>query len=273
MFLPGSGYPLSFGIDIGDHYDIVYPEGFKYGSGPFSECNFLNFFGQTKDVILSHAAGIVNTGTKVQTDPQEQDMLSTIQGAVRHFKTVFCKSDGTPDESKGSVISDVINPVFTPGGSKEIERGTGGYSEFVGTKPSEFAFSIQGVRPWDLFNMSRYMLQIQPMSYGVYLVNQEGDVLGVEVLLLSDSSGNPYDPGNQFVAMFLPIPLLALSRQATGLGGLEEPDVTRLVATLPPNWESPYPEYHVFGIQSGASPHMVRFSTLCAIPYATLKNL
>lgn len=275
MLLPGQGYPLTFGFEFEPLADVdVGLGGFIHGSGPFSKCNSRAFFGQTKDVVLTHAFGLSETGNKTRLDPSVDVKEYMNQSINRIVSLLYTGSlDCFPNGDIGGVFKDVMNPVLTPGDAKMIDRETGGYQKYGGMNPSEFSFTLPGVRPLDLYNMSRYMGQIRPMSYGIFLVNQSGDLLGVRVLIGKGS--DPYDPDNYHYSALLPIPILGLRRQAVEFGGFDNPDTLQITATLPPNFECPYPEYTMFTqvtVPSFANyAGWVRFSGLVVIPFREIQ--
>lgn len=258
ILFPGSPIENANWVDFGDAlFDM---DGFVHGE-PL-ECVGTSFFEQLVDVDVEYA-GLVRGSGDIPGSPNtaaKADKRSAINYALSVIETKW---------SSNNIFRDVISPAFNPGAVRTITRGTGNYAEYAGQAPSELTFRIKGINPALALWSRTYLSAIRPMTHGVYLHNNKGEILGLLVGTITNNTLKPVEP-TKFA--FLPIPILGIRRTASVLGGLEEPDVMDFSILFPPNWDSPYVMGSSIDVYSASLMDLtsrlgrIMYSALCLVP-------
>lgn len=294
MIYPGAVYPIDIGQPLSSsqagHNHLG---GLVVGSEVTDLCSKTNYFGQIKDVLFDYAPiprRRNRTLGRVYAGESLTYLYEDLEAAVTAFinsKTLETRPVnppitikkgyfvyGTPDYDFSGFIG-VDSPVLTPGAAVTVPKGSGGYSQYAGNAPTTLSFKVKGISPWMGYWSNQALFQFRPKSYGVFLVNQAGDLLGLQVTFTNSmkayNMGLATDGGDPEIIeayTFMPIPVLSVQKGSQGLGGFEEPDYTEYTVVLPPNWDSPYSKGLGVSLNSseGLKSYRVLQSALCLVP-------
>ena len=300
MIYPGAVYPIDIGQPLrSSQAGHNHLEGLVVGSEVTDLCSKTNYFGQIKDIMFDYAPipkrrartlGSVYAGESVTYLYEDMEAAVT---AFINSKTLETRPVdppltikkgyfvyGTPDYDFAGFIG-VDSPVLTPGAPITVPKGSGGYTQYAGNAPATLSFKTKGLNSWMSYWSNQALFQFRPKSYGVFLVNQAGDMLGLQVAFTNSYNAYDMELGiNQHDEVeayaFMPIPVLSVQKGSQGLGGFEEPDYTEYSIILPPNWDSPYSKGQGVTLNTKygeVETERVLQSSLCLVPRSFIDSV
>lgn len=261
-------------------------EGLYVGSAASSVCGKKNYFGQVRDILFDYATGrrrraqstpVIMRGMQQPTSTSltSTGIYDSVKSFVKNYGINYFQSRTLNLNLSG--LLDITSPTFEPGEPILEERETGGYQDYIGEGPSVFSFNVQGMNPSISSWARKNLLEIPPMAYGAYLVNQAGDLLGIQVVLQSMWVSDTW-PAKDLRYVFLPIPILSIRKYSQTLGDLDTPASTSYSILFPPFWDAPYRKGVTFSFDRSIDNHnrevdLVLDSGLCLVPRETIESM